>query len=472
MEEELQIDDAGFQAAMARQREVSRSFSAFQDAGRDRGELYAGIQPRTEFVGYELERAEATVVAILGAEGAVEQAEAGEQVEIVLDRTPFYGESGGQVGDRGEIRTETGLVNIDDTRRPAPDLFVHRGTVEEGFVRLGDTVTAQIDSARRQEIRRNHTATHLLHKALRLVVGTDTHQAGSLVAPDRLRFDFTALDAVDPDQVRTIAEIVNREIAADRPVETAVTSYRDAVAAGAMALFGEKYGDTVRMVAIDDFSKELCGGTHVRHTGEIGPFVVTSEGSVASGIRRIEALTGDAAVERMLGQQRLVEELGRELRVSWTEVPTQVRALQERSRAQEREIERLRGQVAGAQSGDLLSQAVEVDGVRVLAARVTVENKAGLRQLGDRLRDSLQSGVIVLGTVVEDKPSLLAMVTPDVTGRGARAGDIIRAVAPHIDGRGGGRPELAEAGGKDASGLDAAIDAVRGIVEGMIAAAA
>ena len=471
-EEELQIDDAGFQAAMARQREVSRSFSAFQEAGRDRGELYAGIQPRTEFVGYELERAEATVVAILGAEGAVEQAEAGEQVEIVLDRTPFYGESGGQVGDRGEIRTETGLVNIDDTRRPAPDLFVHRGTVEEGFVRLGDTVTAQIDSARRQEIRRNHTATHLLHKALRLVVGTDTHQAGSLVAPDRLRFDFTALDAVDPDQVRTIAEIVNREIAADRPVETAVTSYRDAVAAGAMALFGEKYGDTVRMVAIDDFSKELCGGTHVRHTGEIGPFVVTSEGSVASGIRRIEALTGDAAVERMLGQQRLVEELGRELRVSWTEVPTQVRALQERSRAQEREIERLRGQVAGAQSGDLLSQAVEVDGVRVLAARVTVENKAGLRQLGDRLRDSLQSGVIVLGTVVEDKPSLLAMVTPDVTGRGARAGDIIRAVAPHIDGRGGGRPELAEAGGKDASGLDAAIDAVRGIVEGMIAAAA
>ncbi|HEV2067909.1 MAG TPA: alanine--tRNA ligase [Thermomicrobiales bacterium] len=471
-EEELQIDDAGFQAAMARQREVSRSFSAFQEAGRDRGELYAGIQPRTEFVGYELERAEATVVAILGAEGSVEEAEAGEQVEIVLDRTPFYGESGGQVGDSGEIRTETGVVNIDDTRKPAPDLFVHRGTVEEGFIRVGDTVTAQIDTARRQEIRRNHTATHLLHKALRLVVGTDTHQAGSLVAPDRLRFDFTALDAVDPNQVRTIAEIVNREIVADRPVETAVTSYRDAVAAGAMALFGEKYGDTVRMVAIDDFSKELCGGTHVRHTGEIGPFVVTSEGSVASGIRRIEALTGDAAIERMLGQQRLVEELGRELRVSWTEVPAQVRALQERTRVQDREIERLRGQVAGAQSGDLLSRAVDVNGIPVLAARVTVENKAGLRQLGDRLRDSMRSGVIVLGAVVDGKPSLLAMVTPDLTGRGVRAGDIIRAAAPHIDGRGGGRPELAEAGGRDASGLDAALDAVHGLLEGLVAAGA
>ncbi len=469
-EEELQIDDAGFQAAMERQREASRSFSAFQDAARDRGEMYANIQPRTEFLGYELDRAEATIVAILGVNGSVEQAEAGEQVEIVLDRTPFYGESGGQVGDSGEIRTETGLVNIDDTRKPAPDLFVHRGTVEEGFVRVGDSAIGQIDAARRQEIRRNHTATHLLHKALRLVVGTDTHQAGSLVAPDRLRFDFTALDPVDADQVRTIAEIVNREIAADRPVETAVTSYKDAVASGAMALFGEKYGDTVRMVAIDDFSKELCGGTHVRHTGEIGPFVITSEGSVASGVRRIEALTGDAAVERMLGQQRLIEELGRELRVSWTEVPTQVRALQERTRAQEREIKRLRGQVAGAQSGNLLSQAVDVNGIAVLAARVTVENKGGLRQLGDRLRDSLQSGVIVLGTVVDGKPSLLAMVTPDITGRGVRAGDIIRSAAAHIDGRGGGRPELAEAGGQDASGLDAAIEAVRGIVEELTSA--
>ena len=467
-EEELQIDEEGFRTAMARQRETSRSRTAFGDAGRDRADIYAGIHPRTEFTGYEHERSEATIVAILGAEGQLNEAEAGEQVEIVLDRTPFYAESGGQVGDTGQIRTDTGLIDIDDTRKPAPDLFIHRGTVAEGFIRVGDMAVARINSARRQAIRRNHTATHLLHKALRTVVGTDSHQAGSLVAPDRLRFDFTALDAVNGDQLRSIAEMVNGEIVSDRPVETVVTSYKEAVANGAMALFGEKYGDTVRMVAIDDVSKELCGGTHVARTGEIGPFVVTAEGSVASGVRRIEALTGSAAVERMLGQQRLIEELGRELRVSWSEVPVQLRALREQSRAQEREIERLRGQLAGAQSGDLLSGAVEIEGVRVLAARVAVENKGGLRQLGDRLRDSMQSGVIVLGTVVDGKPSLLAMVTPDVTTRGVRAGDIIRAAAPYIEGRGGGRPELAEAGGKDPSGLDAAIGAVAEIVRPMI----
>jgi alanyl-tRNA synthetase len=466
-EEGLAVDDAGFQTAMAHQREMSRSLAAFQGAGRDRTELYAGITTRTQFLGYEEETADATVVAIIGPDGLLEQAEAGQQVEIVLDRTPFYGESGGQVGDSGQIRTDTGVVNIDDTRKPAPDLFVHRGTVSEGFVRTGEAAKATIDAARRQEIRRNHTATHLLHKALRLVLGNEVHQAGSLVAPDRLRFDFTAMEAVEPDQARAIAEIVNNEVVADRPVVTNVMPYSEAVASGAMALFGEKYGDTVRMVQIDEFSKELCGGTHVSHTGEIGPFVITSEGSVASGVRRIEALTGTAAVERMLGQQRLVEELGRELRVTWTEVPAQLRALQERTRAQEREIERLRGQLAGAQSGDLVSQAVDVDGIRVVAARVTVADKGGLRQLGDRLRDSLQSGVIVLGTAQDGKPSLLAMVTPDVVQRGVRAGDIIRSAAPHIDGRGGGRPELAEAGGKDASGLDAAIGSVAELVRGL-----
>jgi alanyl-tRNA synthetase len=471
-EEGLSIDDTGFQAAMERQRETSRSLASFQDAGRDRSELYAAITTRTTFLGYEQESAEATVVAILGTEGALDVAEAGQQVEVVLDRTPFYGESGGQVGDSGFLYAEAGLVDIDDTRKPAPDLFVHRGTVKEGFIRVGEKVDARVNANRRQEIRRNHTATHLLHKALRLVLGDEVHQAGSLVAPDRLRFDFTALDAIEPEQVRQIQEIVNLNVLADRPVETQEMAYTDAVSTGAMALFGEKYGSSVRVVQIDDFSKELCGGTHVKHTGEIGPFVVTSEGSVASGVRRIEALTGTAAVERMLGQQRLVENLGRDLRVTWTEVPSQVKALQDRSRQQEREIERLKGQLAGAQSGDLLSQARDVNGVKVLSARVTVTEKGELRQLGDRLRDSLQSGVIVLGTVVDDKPSLLAMVTPDLTGRGIRAGDIIRALAGHIDGRGGGRPELAEAGGKDASGLDAALGAVDQTIEGMAVATA
>ncbi|HWV34146.1 MAG TPA: alanine--tRNA ligase [Thermomicrobiales bacterium] len=471
-EEEMTVDTDGFEVAMAHQRETSRSLDRFKDASRDRANLYASIQPRTTFLGYEELRAEATVVALLGPDGPQEQAEAGEEIEIVLDRTPFYGESGGQVGDTGEIRTETGLIRIDETRKPAPDLFVHQGTVAEGFVRVGEAATAQVDAGRRQEIRRNHTATHLLHKALRMVLGNDTHQAGSLVAPERLRFDFTSLDAVDADQVRRVAEIVNHEIVADRPVATRVMAQKDAIAEGAMALFGEKYGDTVRVVQIDDFSKELCGGTHVGHTGEIGPFVITSEGSVASGVRRIEALTGNAAIERMLGQQRLVEDLGRDLKVTWTEVPGQVKALNERVRSQEREIERLRGQLAGAASSDLLRQVVDIDGISLLAARVDVENKQSLRQLGDRLRDSLQSGVIVLGTVVNGSPSLLAMVTPDVVARGVKAGALIGAIAPHVDGRGGGRPELAEAGGKNPQGLDAALLAARDTLTGLIATSA
>ncbi|MDQ4044136.1 MAG: alanine--tRNA ligase, partial [Chloroflexota bacterium] len=461
-EEGLHVDEEGFNAAMERQRETSRSGANFRDTARDRADLYAGISPRTEFLGYTEVTAQGRIVALLDSNGMLEQAEAGKQVEVVLDRTPFYGEAGGQVGDTGEIRTETGRIDIDNTYKPAVDLNVHIGTVTEGFVSIGDTATAAIDSERRQEIRRHHTATHLLHKALHVVVGEDARQAGSLVAPDRLRFDFTAMEAVDANQLRTITEIVNREIVSDIAVETAEMSYDEAVERGAMALFGEKYGDKVRVVGIGDFSRELCGGTHVRHTGEIGPFVITSESSVASGVRRIEALTGTQAIARMIGQQQVVESIGRDLKVSWTDLRDQVYGMQERIRQQEREIAKLRGQLAGARSGDLLSKAVDVGGVKVLAERVEVQNRDELRQMGDRLRDSLQSGVIVLGAAIDDRPALLAMVTKDVVDQGIRAGDIIREIASHVDGRGGGRPELAEAGGKDVTGLD---NAMAGAVE-------
>ncbi len=235
---------------------------------------------------------------------------------------------------------------------------------------------------------------------------------------------------------------------------------KDAIASGAMALFGEKYGEQVRVVKIDDISMELCGGTHVNRTGEIGPFIITAEGSVASGIRRIEALTGHAATERMLGQQQVLDDLGRELKVGWSEVLTNVRSMQERARAQEREIEQLRSQLAGAKSGDLLSAATTVGDITIVASIVEVADKNSLRQMGDRTRDKLQSGVIVLGAVIDGAPSLLAMVTPDLVARGVKAGDLIREIAPHIDGRGGGRPELAEAGGKNADGLNTAIAAV------------
>jgi alanyl-tRNA synthetase len=462
----LSVDSTGFDVEMERQRAASRSADAFKDSIRNRAELYVSLAgQKTEFLGYSEDEGEGTILALITEDGSVQEAEAGQPIEVILDRTPFYGESGGQIGDKGSIRTETGLINIDDTFKPTPDLFVHRGTVAEGFVKVGETAMTEIDASRRQAIRRNHTATHLLHRALRIVLGEETHQAGSLVAPDRLRFDFTSLESMSPEQVRRVAEIVNTEIARNTPVNTDVKPYAEAVEGGAMALFGEKYGDTVRVVQIPGFSTELCGGTHVRSTGDIGPFVVVGEGSVAAGVRRIEALTGEAAIERMLAQQRLIEDLARDLRVTWSEVPGAVTAMQEKARGAEREIEKLQGRLAGAQAGNLLDGVIEIDGIKVLAAEVMVDSKDAMRQLGDRLRDQLQSGVVVLGSVVGDAPSLIAMVTKDVVERGVKAGDIVREIATEIDGRGGGRPELAEAGGKNAAGLAQALGRVRDTIQ-------
>jgi len=463
----LEIDQAGYDEALAEQRAASRgrAAEAFRDQARSRAELYVTLaQGPTEFLGYSETATDARIVALVGPDGPIEVAEAGDVIEVILDRTPFYGESGGQIGDIGSIRTDTGVIDIDDTFKPTPDVFVHRGMVAEGFVRVGEEASAQIDAERRQSIRRNHTATHLLHRALRDTLGAETRQAGSLVAPDRLRFDFTALEAVTPGQLHTVAEIVNQEIGRNTPVSTEVRPYKEAVASGAMALFGEKYGDAVRVVSIPDFSQELCGGTHVAATGEIGPFLIVSEGSVAAGVRRIEALTGNAAIERMLAQQRLLDETGRSLRTTWSEIPAQIEVQQDRVRSLERENERLRGQLAGARVGDLLEHAVAIENFRVLAARTDVDNKDALRQMGDRLRDRIGTGVIVLGAVVDGRPSLLAMVTPDLISRGIKAGDIVREAATIIEGRGGGRPELAEAGGKNPEKLDEALAAVVSIV--------
>ncbi len=474
-EQGFDVDQAGFDEAMATQRTTSRAGGMFRDVAKGRADLYVQLAAgrRTEFLGYDpgMTSATATILGMASPDGAIQIAEAGNVVEIVLDRTPFYAESGGQVGDTGEIRIEDGLVRIDETSRPAPDIFVHRGVVTEGFVRTGDEALVTIDAERRQAIRRNHTATHLLHRALRLVLGEETHQAGSLVAPDRLRFDFTSVAGIEPEQVRRVAGIANQQVIADTAVSTTVTSYDDAVAQGAMALFGEKYGDVVRMVGIDDFSRELCGGTHVQRTGEIGPIVITSEASVASGVRRIEALTGAAALARIADEQQVVDDLAHDLRASRETLPESVHALRDRFRELEREIERLRGELAGTQVDSLLDQAelIGSSGARLVATRIAVEEKAALRQIGDRLRDRLGSGIVILGTAVNGNPSLLAMVTPDLVASGVRAGDIIRLAAPVMDGRGGGRPDLAEAGGKLPEKLDAAIAAAQAAASEAIA---
>jgi len=467
-EQGMAVDIEGFDAAMAEQRVVSRGGAAFRDSGRERNALYVERVSTTEFLGYSETEADATILALLDPNGFVETAEAGDEIEIILDRTPFYGESGGQIGDKGEIRTETGVVSIDDTFRPTPTLFVHRGVVAEGFIKTGEAAHASIDVARRMAIRRNHTATHLLHKALREVLGTDTHQAGSLVAPDRLRFDFTSLDSMTPAQVAQVSEIVSEQVLASTPVETQVLPYSEAVEGGAMALFGEKYGDTVRVVTIGDFSKELCGGTHLQHTGQVGPFAIVSEGSVAAGVRRIEAVTGTAAIERGMRQQAVLDALARDFRSPWSELPDQVAQLREKLKTTEREVSKLRTEIAAASVGDLIESKVEVDGIAVVAGRVSANEKSDLRTAGDRLRDKLGSGVVVLGAVIDGKPSLIALVTPDAVGKGIKAGDLVRESAKHIDGRGGGRPDLAEAGGKDAGGLDTALAGVPALVQSLL----
>ncbi len=470
-EQGMAVDIEGFDAAMAEQRVISRGGAAFKDNQRERNALYVerGVTS-TEFLGYETTEADATIVALLDPSGFIETAEAGDEVEIILDRTPFYGESGGQIGDKGEMRTETGLVSIDDTFKPTPTLYVHRGIVAEGFIKTGETARATVDADRRQAIKRNHTATHRLHRALREVLGPETHQAGSLVAPDRLRFDFTSIDAMTPEQVARVGEIVSEQVLASTPVETQILPYDEAVEGGAMALFGEKYGDEVRVVTIGEFSKELCGGTHLEHTGQAGPFAIVSEGSVAAGVRRIEAVTGQAAIERGKRQQAVLDILARDFRAPWTELPEQVASLREKLRATEREVGKLRAELAGSSVDGLIDQQVDVDGIAVVAGQLSVSEKGDLRTAGDRLRDKLGSGVVVLGAEIDGKPSLIALVTHDVIAKGITAGDLVRESAVHIDGRGGGRPDLAEAGGKDASGLATALAGVPDLVRTLASA--
>lgn len=462
-----QVDIDGFRTALNEQRARSRkNLDAFADAARSRAPIYSQLGNQTStFLGYEDERVETQLVAILGADGPVDSLEAGDGAELVLKATPFYAEAGGQVGDTGIISSSSGRFRVTDTKRPSPSVIVHIGEVEEGFMEAGQDVTAEIDGDRRQAIRRNHTATHLLHKGLREVLGPDTQQAGSLVAPDRLRFDFTSHQALGPDGQQTVQRLANHEVIADKPVEVNEEPYDDAVQRGAMALFGEKYGDVVRTIEIPGYSIELCGGTHVQRTGEIGPIVILSESSIGSGTRRIEALTGTAALEHLSTANRVAQDLARELRVPVDQLGSAVAGLQETIRSKDREIDALQLQNVTSDIDSYLDQRRAVNGTTVLAVRADAGDRAMLLQLGDRLRDRMQSGVIVLGGEVSDQVALIAMVTPDQVERGIHAGRIIQAIAPVVGGRGGGRPETAQGGGSDIHKIDDALAAVDAAVK-------
>jgi len=460
-EQDLTIDEPGFERAMLIQREKSRSHAAFDKAAMANMQIIGGLGlTATAFLGYETTEADATIVAIVGDDGVQEGAEAGETVVVFLDRTPFYGESGGQVGDTGLLTAQTGIFAVVDTKRPNASLVAHRGQVMEGSLRVGDGVHAAVDFARRAAIRRNHTATHLLHRALHIVLGEHAKQAGSLVAPDRLRFDFTHSGAMTGDELRRVAEIANDQVLADTPVETATMAYDTAVAGGATALFGEKYGDTVRVVTVGDYSQELCGGTHLRRTGEIGPIVMIGEESSAAGVRRIEAMTGVPAIAYIGTLQAMVGQLAAAFRGSSSpeELLDRVHAQRDQLRAKDREIENLRTQVARASVGALLDQVTGAEGGRVLVARAETGD---LGTLGDQLRDHLGPGVVVLGSVNGGKAQLLAIVSDELIAKGLSAGAILREIAPFVGGRGGGREAHAQGGGPNGAALDTALDAAR-----------
>ncbi len=448
---------------MDAQRDRARAGAAF--AAGDESETAAVYQRLSgevggiQFVGYETLTSPARIMAMVRGAQRVREAGAGEEVEVILDRTPAYAESGGQVGDTGTLVGREGRGDILDTYYRGSKLVVHKVTVRSGGFHENEDVAVTVETPRRQGLRQHHTGTHLLHAALRHVLGSHVAQAGSLVAPDHLRFDFSHGGSVKDREVEQIEELVNEQVQANTPVTHEVMDLEAALASGAMALFGEKYGDRVRVVRIGNFSTELCGGTHLDATGQIGFFKVDTEGAVAAGVRRIEAVAGTAAVEAVTRQQRVLREIGEILKAAPAEAPQRLRKLLDEQRALERQLQELEGKLARSKADDLVAGARQVNGVAVVAGRIDGLDADALRAVADRLRDRLGSGVVCVGSVVDGKVNLVAAVTKDLTKR-YHAGKLVQEVARAVGGSGGGRPDLAQAGGKDSAKLDAALDGV------------
>jgi alanyl-tRNA synthetase len=466
-EQAMTVDEAGFNAAIDEQRSRARKTGGFeQETARPAvAELVKRIGG-TAFVGYEQLESDSLVRAILKGEQLVKEAAEGETVELALDVTPFYAEGGGQVGDQGTLVGPEGVVDISETTRPAPTLIVHKGTVRQGRVREGEQVHMTVQASLRRDAARNHTATHLVHAALRDLLGPHVKQYGSLVAPNRLRFDFAHFRPLSFRDIDDIESTVNAEIRNNETVRTEVMSIQDAVAKGALAFFGDKYGEQVRVVSVESFSKELCGGTHCRQTGEIGLFRIVSEGGVAAGVRRIEAQTGSGAYALLKKLETDVRELSDLLKTGQSELVAKTRKLMTQLKDKERELEELKLKMATGAS--VASTARTIAGVPVHVQRTDGLDANGMRALADQLRDKLKSGVVALGAATGDgKVSLLVVVTKDLTGR-LKAGDLIKTMAAEVGGTGGGRPEMAQAGGKDPSKLDAALEKVFSLVEGTL----
>ncbi|MCE2916585.1 MAG: alanine--tRNA ligase, partial [Rubrivivax sp.] len=452
------VDDAGFQTAMNRQRENARAAAKFKVAA---GLAYDG--DATQFHGYEHLACEHSKVVAIYAEGTpVLRARAGDDVVIVLDHTPFYAESGGQVGDTGEMRNARSRVVVEDTVKVTASVHGHQGRVVEGEIELGDVVHARVDAERRVKTVRNHSATHLMHKALREVLGAHVQQKGSLVNAERTRFDFAHNAPMTDAQIAAVERLVNAEILANAATEARTMNLDDAQKSGAMMLFGEKYGETVRVLSIGT-SRELCGGTHVQRSGDIGLFKIVAEAGVAAGIRRVEAVTGDNALAWAQALEGTVNGLAGALKVGAGDVASRVGQLLEQLRTLDKEVVALKGRLASAQGDELLAQAVDVKGLKVLAAMLPGADAKSLRETMDKLKDKLKTAAIVLAAVEGGKVQLAAGVTADSTGR-VKAGELVNFVAQQVGGKGGGKPDLAMAGGSDAAALPAALASVAGWV--------
>ncbi|HTP41596.1 MAG TPA: alanine--tRNA ligase, partial [Nitrospiria bacterium] len=451
----LAVDSAGFDAAMEEQRDRARKAWVVKTVEPYFQELLTRVDP-TRFTGYDRLDDEVRLLLIIKDGRPVKSASAGEEVELVFDQTPFYGESGGQVGDQGLLEHPGALAEIIATVKPLPGFFVHRARVTSGVLREGETCRAVVNRTARFGAASNHTATHLLHATLRELFGERVKQAGSLVAADRLRFDFTLATPLQARDLRRVEQVVNDRIRGDYRVQTQEMAFHDAVKAGALAFFDDKYGDRVRVVRIGEFSKELCGGTHCHDTGEVGLFRVVQESSIAAGVRRIEAITGEAAYTSMKRQEEDLDALAALLKVAPADVVERARKMMAQLREQERELERLKGNAISSQASTALDQSEVVNGVTLLVQRVDGLDPKALRQFADSVRDRMARGVLLVGSVLEGKVALVAMVTKGLTEQ-FHAGRLLQTIAPIVGGSGGGRPDMAQAGGKLADRLDEAL---------------
>ncbi|WP_080840630.1 alanine--tRNA ligase [Cohnella massiliensis] len=470
-EQGMTVDRGGFDAAMEEQRERARSARQETESMKVQGGPLSDFTEKSEFVGYDQLTEQARVIAIVADDRLVDSVRAGEQAVVLLDRTPFYAESGGQVSDKGTLVGEGGVVaNVTGLYKAPHGQHAHLVTVASGTLKAGDAVTANVDAKDRGDIVRNHTATHLLHKALKEVLGVHVNQAGSLVEPDRLRFDFSHFGAVTPEELADVERRVNEQIWLGTELDIGYKPIAEAKAMGAMALFGEKYGDIVRVVRVGDYSLELCGGCHVRNTAQIGLFKLVSESGIGSGVRRIEALTGRHAYQYMDEQLGLLRGAATLLKTGVADVPKRIEALQGEIRQLQRDYESLQGKLGRLAAADLAAQAVDVGGAKLVAAQVNAEGGMdAIRGIADELKAKLGSAVVVLGAADGDKVQLVVAATADLTAKGVHAGKLIKELAAICGGGGGGKPELAQAGGKDPSKLGEALAAAERLLQAQVA---